>query len=241
MRKVSKSTIYLILFFLPTAHAAGIALSIPISTSNIKGSCAATILTKAYSELDYQLIFHEIPAQRALVEANKGHFDGVMNRIEGLDNYYPNLVRILTPICINTYSLYMLSGSTLKSPLELNTKALGIKKGNTPLENIFKRISPFKATSYQQLINMLITKRLDVIAMNEAAFANAIRSMKRTESINNIISVDYPFPIDYGYHYLHKKHIDLIPLINKKLANFESNGYIKRANEKHRNYILYEH
>ncbi len=172
------------------------------------------------------------------MEANRGHLDGVMNRIAGLDEYYSSLVRIPTPICINTYALYMLSGSTLKSPQEINTKSLGIKKGNTPLENIFKNFSLFKATSYQQLINMLITKRLDAIAMSEAAFTNAIRNIKHTESTKNIIRVEYPFPIYYGYNYLHKKHVNLIPLISEKLANFESNGFIKKANEEHRNYIL---
>mgnify|MGYP001942286155 CR=1 FL=1 len=239
MNKINNGFIFLLFLLSPTISAKETTLSFSISTSNTKGSCAAIILTKAYEEIGYKLNFNVIPAQRALTEANNGRLDGVMNRIKGLEKKHPNLVRIATPICTNTYSLYMLKNNKLSSTGELVDLALGIKKGNTPLEKVFGKLKPYKTTSYQQLISMLITHRLDVIAMNEAAFANAIRSKKYPTSIEDIVPVDYPFPINYGYHYLHKKHLDLIPLIGKKLANLESSGYIKKANEAHRNYILY--
>lgn len=97
-KKIFGKFIYSILLLLPTVNALENTLSISISTLNIKGSCAATILNKAYGEMGYQLKFHFIPAQRALVEANKDHLDGVMNRVKGLEKYYPNLARIATPI-----------------------------------------------------------------------------------------------------------------------------------------------
>lgn len=237
--KIKTSIIFLILFFISTVNAGENVLSISISTANTKGSCAATILTKAYGEIGYQLNFLVIPAQRALVESNEGRVDGVMNRIEGIDRNFPNLIRIITPICTNTYFLYMLKDNKLNSIEELTHLKIGIKKGNTPLEVIFEKLKPYEATSYQQLISMLITKRLDAIAINEAAFANAIHSQKYPQSLKSIVTVDYPFSIDYGYHYLHKKHLNLIPLISKKLAELESNGYIEKANKEHRDYILY--
>lgn len=134
----------------------------------------------------------------------------------------------------------MLDDNKLSSTEEIAHITLGIKKGNTPLERLFKKFTPYESTSYDQLIRMLISKRLDAIAMNEAAFVNAIRNQEYPLTIKHIITVDYPFPIIYGYHYLHKKQLNLIPLISRKLATLESNGYIKKANEEHRNYILYD-
>jgi hypothetical protein len=161
-----------------------------------------------------------------------------MNRIEGINIDYPNLVRIPTAICINSYSIYMLDNNKISHPINLTNLNLGIKIGNTPLEKVLGKYSPYKTTTYEQLITMLLNKRLDVIAMNKVAYKNAIRNKKHSQSKAHIIAVDYPFPVLYGYHYLHKKHVNLISLISDKLVSFESEGYIKKANEEHKNFII---
>jgi polar amino acid transport system substrate-binding protein len=212
-------------------------LLLPISTINTKGSCAAVILNEAYNSLGIKLKYDVVPAQRALIESNNGHLDGVINRIKGIEKDFPNLIRIPTPICINTYAIYMIRGHKNVS-IDFDKLTLAIKIGNTPMEQYLDKFQPYKATTYEQLINMLIAKRIDAVAMNTAAYANAVSTGNIQTSIDHIIEVDYTFPIDYGYHYLHKKHFDLVPLISKKLAHLKREGYIQKANQAHRNYLL---
>jgi polar amino acid transport system substrate-binding protein len=155
-----------------------------------------------------------------------------MNRVEGLEDNYPNLVRIDTPVCKNTYAMYMLKENQLNAINELANLKLCIKQGNIPLENIFKSYSPHKLSSYKQLVEMLIAQHCDVIAMTKTAFNNAINSEKNRVAIQDIVPVPYPLPIVYGYHYLHKKHIKLIPSISEELAFLELTGYIEKTNDK---------
>ena len=84
---------------------------------------------------------------------------------------------------------------------------------------------------------MLNTKRLGAIVMNKATYVNALQSTEISKALEEIITVDCPLPINYGYHYLHKKHKQLINFISEKLADLERSGYIKIENIKHREHI----
>lgn len=232
---------YPLFLILPVLTNAQNVINLPISTSNTDGSCGATVLKKAYHEIGYKLNFQLIPAQRALIEANKGNLDGVMNRIEGLDKNYSNLVKIPTPICINRYFLYMLkdnkhSFSKSQTSKQMANLKLGIKIGNTPIKNSLEKYFPYEAATYEQLIGMLINKRLDAVAMSDIAFQNVLIAYPEY-SKKHIIAIDYNFSILYGYHYLNKKHVNLITPISEILSKFAKEGFIKKTNDELINYL----
>ena len=69
-------------------------------------SMAQRILKTAYSRIGKSVEFKKSPAARSLVNADSGITDGELARIAGLENIYPNLIRVAIPIAYDEVFIY---------------------------------------------------------------------------------------------------------------------------------------
>jgi len=65
----------------------------PLSTPDQKG-VMDLIAREAFRRCGYTLKLQTLPAERALHHADKGITDGELARIKGMEDIYPNLVRV---------------------------------------------------------------------------------------------------------------------------------------------------
>lgn len=209
-------------------------LTFPSSTKNVKDTCAAKILTEAYSRLGIKINFIEVPAQRALIATSRGKFDGLLNRISGQENNFKNLLKVKVPICFNYYSFYVRE-NTEHIIDNIEDHIIGIKKGNTPLERMFSNYEVHTTTTYKQLVKMLAQGHIDVIAMNIVSFKVIRNEPDFKKFTDNITEVKYKIPVVNGYHYLAAKNRALQMPLEEKLRMMETEGIIQKINDESNN------
>jgi hypothetical protein len=55
-------------------------------------------MEEAYAELGIELVYLDMPRARSIVEANAGRIAGELGRLPGLEQDYPNLIRLEFPL-----------------------------------------------------------------------------------------------------------------------------------------------
>lgn len=221
--------IFLVFIFISPVSLANNVLNFSQVTAANPEDCAIKTLTKAYKNLNINIEFPLFPSQRSLIESNKGNTDGETARIENINERYPNLVRIPVAICHMKIHLYSIKTLDIHSYEDLTKYRLGHRQGFLAVEQMFQHLSPYKVTSTQQLLNMLLNNRIDIISLSKTAASSLA---KKHPSIK-LKQVDIDVPPVKLYHYLHKKHQKIIPLITQELQRLEESGFIKNAIARH--------
>ncbi len=62
------------------------------------------VMTHAFNEIDMEVVFKSLPAERSIQYANNNMTQGVLTRIEGIEKEYENLIRI--PVPNNSIDIY---------------------------------------------------------------------------------------------------------------------------------------
>lgn len=187
-------------------------------------NCVYTIINRAYSELQYSLVYKKLPTARIMVAANSGSVDGVLGFVELLG--YPNLVKVSVPLCYINLRAYSSKRFKVESFSDLYDLRIGVKLGSFLSTRFMEGHIHKSYVSNEILMNLLANGRLDIALMSE-------RAGRRIIAKN-----DYPFyelPIilstEYMYHFLNKKHIDLVERLEIVLKKLERSGYIAEVNQ----------
>ncbi|MCP4134144.1 MAG: amino acid ABC transporter substrate-binding protein [bacterium] len=183
------------------------------------------ILTKAYEYLDIKLTFRILPARRAIIWSSQGEVDGEIQRISQIEKSYPTLIKVPTPInhiqlCV--FFRKKIPFRTLKDFREYRFIYIRGIKGYEPLLKYFK--SSRAVTTDDQMWRMIQYKRADFTLVGRI---NGMYTLKAL-GIKGIYPLRPPqktFPI---YHYLHEKHRDLAPKIDRILQKMAKNNELTR-------------
>jgi polar amino acid transport system substrate-binding protein len=193
------------------------------------------VLAAAYDRLGINITIQELPGLRALLYANEGSTDGELFRAEGLEAQYPNLIRIKTPI--NFVDVVVITNGIdfkVTNWESIKPYKIGIQSGITFIESNISQIEGFKVyrvKSSSQLLQLLETKRVDaVVAPRISAIVAIADSMLKTITI-----LEPPLQRLPLFHYLHKKHQSLAPILEDVLQNMEDAGETQRIRDE---YIL---
>ena len=196
---------------------------------------SADILTEAYAHLGVRLHIVHAPAEPALVRASEGKNDGVVQRMDGIDQYYPNLIPV--PVRINHEEAVVFTRGKV-FPVDgwqsLRPWRLGIRRGIKFIEQGTERMNVHDATSNEQLFQMLVLDRVDAVVLPRSLGLAAlqrlgIRDVRMLEPA--VASVDL-------YHFLHERHRDRLPAITAVLRDMAQSGRLDQIRQHHMTPII---
>ncbi len=199
-------------------------------TAPINAPDGAGVLDLFYRELfkrlgiDYEI--QHLPAERALTNANRGIDDGDVCRIFGLEKKYPNLVRV--PERIMSYEHVIFSREAdfkVTGPRDLPPYDVGVVKGWKIIEwNTTTARSVTLVDAGEQLFSMLADRRIDLAIIERMAGRMHLKKL----GVKNIRILEPAFLKGDWFLYLHKKHRNLIPVIDAEIRRMKEDGSHQR-------------
>lgn len=179
------------------------------------------VLAEAYRRLGIDIRIKHFPGAKALQQSNSGQVDGEVGRIDGASKKFKNLVQISIPIS------YMQGAVFSKDPdlrlvgwHSLRPYRVGRVKGVLFSEQGTRGMNTVEAENYSDLINMLEQDQVDVVV---APYLNGLIAIRDHPNGNNL-KLNGVLESYLLYHYLHSKHCDMIPAIQKVLKVMLKDG-----------------
>ncbi len=204
------------------------ALSAPVSNETQTGF-ADSVVSEAFRRIGYNLIIVHLPAERALINANKGIDDGDLIRISGLQKKYTNLIQV--PEVIMQLNMVLFSKKTnflIKNWSSINNYSLAIISGWKIFEENFGQyenaIDIIKIDDEKQAFSLLLNGRVDFFSYSQWA---GLYYLKKN-NISDIKMLNNPLASPKFYIYLHKKHKDIVNILARELKKMKEDGTYKK-------------
>jgi len=165
-------------------------------------------------------------AERSLLNVNNGIDDGDVSRVLGIDQAYPNLVRVPEPVMFYQMVVFTRKPSfVVKGAASLEAFDVGILTGWKILErNIVNTRSLLKLETGAQLFSMLDKGRIDVAVIEKLEGLHFIQTL----GLKNIRIMEPAFVEGDWFLYLHKKHEALVPRLAEEIRKMKQDGTHKR-------------
>jgi polar amino acid transport system substrate-binding protein len=190
------------------------------------------VLQHAYRRLGINVTIRELPGLRGLQYSNRGITDGEAFRNSGIENEYPNLIRIDIPVRIDAMHLYVKQEKAfIVEGWDSIPKGyrLGYLRGVKFVEYAILKHGLFghAVGSADQLFLQLKSDRNDVVVAGVEVGARLMSE----HQVADIVRLEPPIHTAYLYHYLHSKHADLVPKITAVLKTMAAIGEIQTIRE----------
>jgi len=196
----------------------------PLSTKN-KDGFLDLVLTEAFRRIGFQFNSVQLPPERGLLSANAGIVDGEVNRIAGLDKAYKNLLRVPEKLRDSDFCALSKNSEIINTPVELKNHVVGHIKGWKIYEKMMSGSNKvITANNPQQLFRLLKINRIDVALY---ACVEGLEMAKQL-GLKNIHLLKPAFTQIPLYVYLNKRHIDLVPKLDKALRDIKKEGFYDR-------------
>lgn len=213
--------IFIILLPCSTGLVAEPLIFTSINDASISVAQCGAILKRVYGSLGYKTRIDLYPGKRALAIANRGKSDGELCRIAAIENY-DNLVRIDTPLLNLKLGAFAHKNRAHGLKLSrLKKYHIGVLRGVIYTEKLTRKMKRSIRNDVGTLFRLLKGNRVDIVLVMEGDGKKYIHENKLEDSIKVLQPSLAEFPI---YHYLHKKHIELVPKINAALRELYDNG-----------------
>lgn len=191
---------------------------------------AKAVIRKAYKRIGIEVDFDDLPAKRALEWANAGKNDGDLARIAGTEKKFTNLIKISTPIIeFKGVAFTSKIDREIRSWQDLNGLSVGIIGGIRYSEIGTKGLDRIFAKDMTNLFRLLLSDHIDVaIAALEAGNVEMHRNFKDAD----IHIIGQPLYSAELFHFVHKRHKDIVPKIEAALLEMDKNGEKKSIRDK---------
>lgn len=185
----------------------------------------AEIVRSIYKKINIPVDFLLLSGERALIQSSSGFSDGEVHRILKIGEVYPNLLRVPTPINFIEPSVFSIRSYKIKTCSDLRNLRVGIVRGVKHAELCTKGFKKVKILKHSlELIRVLNEREVDVII---TAKFNGIVQVKKL-GYQKVKALEPPLSKRPLYHYVHKKHKNLIPAINKAIIEMKKSGEIEK-------------
>lgn len=186
------------------------------------------VLKQAYREIDYKVIVLRFPNKRSLLTADAGHVDGEVSRIWDIHSVYKNLIPVPSPI--NQVDVVAFSkGKPVLNIGQLSHSKLSCARGVKIVKALAKdnNLNCYFSSGFAQALRMLDRGRVD-FALLPQVNGYAIIKEKQLLAIRPASEVLASEPL---YHYLHKKHADLVIPLNQAIQAMKHSGRIEKIHK----------
>lgn len=225
MKKLKIFFAVIIVSFISVSVKAQNKLVFSTINDGIEAKLAENILIQAYRSLGIDFKIVEYPALRAINEANAGHTDGELYRIKGVDAEYKNLLMI--PVFLFEVDAVVF---TKKLNIEvagfesLKNYSIAFHRGIKFVEYGSKGMERTIVNSLEHAFLLLNKERVDIVV--DTLFSG-LDIIKR-KNYKTIMVLEPPLKRVDVYHYLNKKHEDLVPKISASLQKMHKEGIIEK-------------
>lgn len=187
------------------------------------------VMAEAFKRIGYQVEIVRLPAERALINANRGIDDGDLARIGGLQKKYPNLIQV--PETFLTVDMVLYSKNhpefTVTGWDSVASHSLAIISGWKIMEKNFAklgdRVEIIKTDTPEQSFSLLENDRVDFIAYSNWSGLGYIKK----HNIKNITLLKPPLARPKFYVYLHKKHEKIVPELARAIKTMKTDGTLQ--------------
>jgi polar amino acid transport system substrate-binding protein len=218
--------------FVSAVVSAAYAQHIVISTLNAHDPAteiAEKIMTEAYKRIGLTMDIRYFPGERALETANSGDVDGELYRKNGIEQTFPNLIRIPFVISKNDFVVFTKSKSfKVKGWESLAPYSVGYQRGVKAIEmNLTKDTKAEAVTTLEQAFKKLDQGRSDVVIDARLSGLRLLKDMR----LNGIGIVEPPLAQIENFHYLHVKNKHLVEPLTMSLQQMEKEGVLQKLQQ----------
>jgi polar amino acid transport system substrate-binding protein len=197
----------------------------PLFSPDGKGIVDQLVIT-AFNRIGREAKIVPMPAERSLINANRGINDGDLLRVEGIEKLYTNLVRV--PVRLIDFEFVAFTKQALppfSTWKDLKPYSVAIIRGWKILEtNVQGTACLTKVENADILFQLLESDRADIVIYERLQGYHVIRKL----GISDIQVVEPPLITKPMFLYLHKKHRSLIPALEKALKELIEDGTYER-------------
>ena len=188
------------------------------------------ILRAVYQRLGITVEFIDLPAKRALVESSQGRVDGEVHRILAVANEFPSLIAVRPSINYIEPSAFVKDRDIrIDGWPSLAPYSIGIVRGVGSSERGTNGMSRVEAVgSMDQLMQMLASGRFE-LAVNDRFSGVLVNKRLHLDTVVRPLSPALEhIPL---HHFLHERHRDLVPRVEKALQAMEASGELERLRQ----------
>ncbi len=161
------------------------------------------------------------PTERSSEDVNEGFADVEINRIEGMEKYYPNLVRVPEPNMVMDFVAFSRQDFKIEGWDSIKDLYIGIVKGWKILEENTADFSHVVLVPTEtELFNMLDKGRIDIALYCRLAGYEQLMLL----GLKGIHHLEPPLVSRNMYLYLNKKHQDLAEQVAQSLRSMKEDG-----------------
>ena len=189
------------------------------------------LVRAAFERIGVEVEVTTAPPARSLINANAGLVDGDLWRIAGIEQDYPNLVRVPEMLLDNEFIAYTKRADIrIRDWSDLRPHAVAYVTGWKPYElNVKGAKEVTKAASLEQLFPLLEKGRADVILMDRWQWW----WVARQNGYDKVRLIEWPLARLEEFMYLNKKHAALVPKVARALADMKADGSYKKLYDTH--------
>ncbi|KAF0233499.1 MAG: hypothetical protein FD177_1613 [Desulfovibrionaceae bacterium] len=187
------------------------------------------ILQEAYKRLGFEIVAVPLPAERALRVADSGLTDGETVRIEGLEALYPNLVRVPESVVSVTVKAFTKGKKFPVNGWEsLRPYSICYMHGLKLYEQGTLGMNRMSALGLENALRLLHDGMCDVAVLSPYAWM-----MVDSLNFGPMLELEPPIATYNLYHYVHRRHADLVPLLAAEFRKMKHEGVIEAILEPH--------
>ncbi|MFP4482894.1 MAG: substrate-binding periplasmic protein [Thermovirgaceae bacterium] len=179
------------------------------------------IVKEAFHRIGIEAEIVFTPTERSLADVDAGLLDAELNRIEGMEKNFPNLVMVPEPNMVMNFVAFSKKDYCIDGWESIRDLHVGLVKGWKILEENTKGF-PHVVTvpTETELFNMLDMDRIDIALYSKLTGYEQIY-LRGFEGIRHL---EPPLESRNMYLYLHKKHSDLIEPLARALKSMKEDG-----------------
>lgn len=182
--------------------------------------------------IEAEIVFN--PTERSLADVDAGLLDAELNRIEGMEKNFPNLVRVPEPNMVMDFVAFSKKDYQIDGWESISDFHIGLVSGWKILEENTKGF-PHVVTvpTETELFNMLDLDRIDVALYSKLTGYEQIH-LRELEGIHHL---EPPLERRNMYLYVHKRHSDLVQLLAEALRSMKKDGTYDRIVQEATSYL----
>jgi polar amino acid transport system substrate-binding protein len=173
--------------------------------------------------IEAEIVFN--PTERSLADVDAGLLDAELNRIEGMEKKFPNLVRVPEPNMVMEFVAFSKKDYQIDGWKSIRDFHIGLVSGWKILEENTKGFPHVVAVpTEKELFNMLDLERIDLALYSKLTGYEQIH----LRGLKEIHHMEPPLESRNMYLYVHKRHSGLVKPLAEALRSMKKDGTYSR-------------
>jgi polar amino acid transport system substrate-binding protein len=211
------------------APAAAQSLTLSVTQDDTKVADAFRVLQEAYRRIGITVEPRYLPNARALLAAERGETDGDVMRIAEIAESYPTLVRVPEPVITLDLVAFTAGLSFRVDGWEsLRPFSICVLRGLKVAELATEGMGRMMANGIDQALTMLQHGRCEVAVLIDQTWLDIDRL-----HAGPMRALNPPVAMLPLFHYVHRRHADLVPAIAAALRQLHADGTVAAITSLH--------